>query len=72
MTSQISVSALQIKLAKPALMVKIMKAFLPFLARLPFAFALVVIATMALTAISATDLMGPQTVASAVMLMDAD
>ena len=53
-------------------MVKIMKAFLPFLARLPFAFALVVIATMALTAISATDLMAPQTVASAVMLMDAD
>ena len=49
-----------------------MKKLLPFLVRLPFAFALVIIATMALTAISATDLVGARTVASAVMLMDAD
>ena len=49
-----------------------MNKMLPFLVRLPFAFALVIIATMALTAISATELMGHQTIASAVMLMDAN
>ena len=49
-----------------------MKNRLPFLVQVPFAFALVLIATMALTAISATELFGPQTVASATMLMDVD
>ena len=45
---------------------------LPFLVRLPFAFALVIIASIPLAAISAAELMGHQTVAPAVMLMDAD
>jgi len=56
----------------PFFKAKTMKNQLSFLVRLPLAFALVMIATMALTAISATELLGRQTVASAVMLIDVD